>query len=291
MYEELKKIERKTKGFKMKEYSIENLQAIARTLRRDTIRAIYLAGDGHPGPSLSAADIITALYFGVMNIDPHNPKKQDRDRFILSKGHACPMLYAALAHAGYFSKDELPGLRSLHSMLQGHPDMQKTPGIDSTSGSLGNGLSIGLGMAISAKLQKQHWRTFVLLGDGELAEGVVWEAALVAGHHKTANLTAIIDNNGMQSGGSVEDVTGIAPLADKFKSFGWHVIEIDGHDIQQILDGCNEAKEQTDRPTVLIAKTVKGRGVSYMIGDNSWHKRVFTQKEYEQAMQELGGKA
>ncbi len=264
------------------------LQDTARQLRLDAISAVYFGGDGHLGPSMSAADIVTTLYFHEMTIDAKNPQKPDRDRFILSKGHACPILYAALAHAGYFDKEELKGLRTLDSMLQGHPDMVKTPGVDSTSGSLGNGLSVGLGMALTAKKRNESWRTYVMLGDGELGEGVVWEAVLAAGHHKTNNLVAIVDNNGYQSGGYVKDVSGAEPVAEKFAAFDWHTITINGHSHQEILDAFAEARSVTDKPTAIIAKTIKGYGVSYMKGNNAWHKKQPTQEEYEIAVQELG---
>ncbi|HOL88411.1 MAG TPA: transketolase [Anaerohalosphaeraceae bacterium] len=268
---------------------IQELEEIARQIRIDILTMIYKAGDGHPGASLSVTDLITALYFEVMNIDPANPQKPDRDRFILSKGHACPALYAALARRGFFSRDELPGLRSLNSMLQGHPDMNKTPGIDSTSGSLGNGISIGLGMVLAARLTGYDYYTYVITGDGELQEGVVWEAATAAAKYKAGRLIVLVDNNGLQSSGPVEEVSGLYPILPKWEAFGWHCQEIDGHSFEQILPALQKARDCTDRPSLILAHTVKGCGVPFMIGDNSWHKRVPTAEEYQQAMRILGG--
>jgi len=236
---------------------------------------------------MSSADIVAALYFGVMNVHPEDPRWADRDRFILSKGHACPILYAALARRGYFSPDILPSLRMIDSKLQGHPDMNKTPGIDATAGSLGNGLSIGLGIASAAKYQGRSYRTFVLTGDGELQEGIVWEALMASSKLNPGRLVLIVDNNGMQSGGKVTDVSGLEPIVPKLKAFGWNVIEIDGHRMEEIV-GALETAAVAPTPTAIVAKTVKGQGVSFMIGDNTWHKRVFTDAEYAQAVKELG---
>lgn len=268
---------------------IRELEEIARRIRIDIVTMIHKAGDGHPGASLSATDMITALYFEVMNVDPNNPRKADRDRFILSKGHACPALYAALARKGYFSRDELPGLRSLKSMLQGHPDMNKIPGIDSTSGSLGNGVSIGLGMVLAARLTGRDYFTYVITGDGEIQEGVVWEAAMAAGKYKAGRLIVLVDNNGIQSGGPVDQISGLYPILPKWEAFGWHCQEIDGHDFAQILAAVKKAQACTDRPSLIQAHTVKGQGVPFMVGDNSWHKRVPTAEEYQKAMRALGG--
>ncbi len=270
---------------------IAYLEDKARQIRKDVVEMVYRTGDGHPSPSFSAADMIATLYFEVLNIDPENPDWEDRDRFVLSKGHACPAQYAALARRGYFDPSELLTLRYLNSHLQGHPYQLKTTGLDATTGSLGNGVSVGLGMALAGKIRKKDYRVYVITGDGELGEGLIWEAAMAASHHKMANLTVFVDNNNYQSGGSVEEVSGPYPIAEKWESFGWHVQSIDGHDISQILEAIEKAKAVTDRPSAIIAKTVKGQGLSYMIGDNTWHKRVYTDAEYEQAMKELGGKA
>ncbi|MCE5184882.1 MAG: transketolase [Planctomycetaceae bacterium] len=268
---------------------IRQLEEHARQIRIDIVTMIHKAGDGHPGASLSAADLVTALYFDVMNMDPNAPKKADRDRFILSKGHACPCLYAALARRGYFSPDKLPSLRSLESHLQGHPDMNKTPGIDSTSGSLGNGVSIGLGMVLAGRLTGHDYFTYVITGDGEIEEGIVWEAAMAACKYKAGRLIVLVDNNGIQSGGPVQEVSGLYPILPKWEAFGWHCQEIDGHDFGQILAAIEKAKACTDRPSVIVAHTIKGKGVPFMEGDNSWHKRVPTAQEYQQAMSILGG--
>lgn len=267
---------------------IEKLTETARLLRQDVVRMIHLAGDGHPGPSLSVADIVVALYFEVMHIDPSCPQWPGRDRFVLSKGHACPAVYAALARLGYFSLDELPGLRSLDSMLQGHPDMNKTPGIDTTSGSLGNGISIGLGMTLAGRLRGQSYYTYVVTGDGELEEGVVWEAMMAARHYRVGHLIVIIDNNEMQSGGPVAEISGLYPILPKVEAFGWHCQEIDGHNFNEILKAIEQAQAEKERPSVILAHTVKGKGVPFMIGDNSWHKRVPTKAELEAAMIALG---
>jgi len=268
---------------------IKKLTETARLVRRDIVKMIHLAGDGHPGPALSVVDIITALYFHTMRCDPKNPRWPERDRFILSKGHACPALYAVLARLGFFSLDELPGLRSLGSMLQGHPDMNKTPGIDSTSGSLGNGISVGLGMALAGRLKGQDYYTYVVTGDGELEEGIVWEAMMSAKHYNVGRLVVIIDNNEMQSGGPVDKVSGLYPIFPKCKAFGWHCQEINGHDFVEILDAIKRAKAETAQPSIILAHTVKGQGVPFMIGDNSWHKRVPTEEELKEAMIALGG--
>jgi transketolase len=268
---------------------ILKLEDQARQIRRDVVDMIYKSGDGHPSPSMSVTDIVTALYFGVLRIDPARPDWEDRDRFVLSKGHSCPALYAALARRGYFSVDELPTLRYLHSNLQGHPYAPKTRGLDATTGSLGNGLSVGVGMALAARMLRRDYRVYVVTGDGELGEGLIWEAAMAAGHQKLANLTVIVDNNNYQSGGTVGEVSGVYPLVEKWEAFGWHCQSIDGHDMAAIFDAIENAKKAVDRPSAIIAKTVKGRGVSFMIGDNSWHKRTFTDAEYATAMKELGG--
>jgi transketolase len=268
---------------------IEALEERARQIRRDVVEMVYRTGDGHPSPSMSAADMIAALYFDVMRLNPADPSWEGRDRFVLSKGHACPAMYAALSARGYFPREELFTLRFLHSRLQGHPYAPKTPGLDATTGSLGNGVSVGLGMALAARIRKLDYRVYVITGDGELGEGLIWEAAMCAGHQKAANLTVFVDNNNYQSGGTVGEVSGVYPIADKWRDFGWYVQEIDGHDMGRILQAAENAQRERERPSAIVATTVKGKGVSFMIGDNSWHKRVYTDKEYEIAMRELGG--
>ena len=260
----------------------------ARLLRRDVVNTVYLAKDGHPSPALSCADIVAALFFEVLNIDPANPKWAQRDRFVLSKGHACPVLYAALARRGYFSRDELPGLRSLGSKLQGHPCMRKTVGIDMTSGSLGNGVSIGVGMAIAGKYQKQDYFTYVITGDGELGEGIVWEAAMSASKFAADNLLVIVDNNGVQLDGTVEEIMPMGDIAAKWQAFGWNVIAIDGHCVSAISDAIDLAATVKGKPTVIVAKTVKGKGVSFMEGKSAWHGKPISKDEYVNAMKELG---
>ena len=249
----------------------------------DVVTMIHLAGDGHPGPALSVADLMTALYFKVMRVNPADPKWEARDRFILSKGHACPALYAALARRG-FRRMCCPTLRRLGSILQGHPDMKKTPGIDSTSGSLGNGVSIGLGMVLAGRVNRQEYFTYVITGDGEIQEGVVWEAAMAAVHYKAGRLIVFVDNNGQQSGGPVCRVSGLYPVLPKWEAFGWHCQEIDGHDLRAILAAIERAQAETDRPSCIVAHTVKGKGIPFMEADNSWHKRVPTKDELDRAL-------
>lgn len=266
---------------------IRTLESKAKDIRLDIIEMIHAAKSGHPGGSLSAADIVSALYFQVMNINPERPRWENRDRFILSKGHACPVLYAALAERGYYAKSELSTLRKFRSILQGHPDMNKTPGVDMSSGSLGNGLSAGLGMALAAKWKSMVFRVYVMLGDGELNEGIVWEAAMAAAHHKLDNLVAIVDCNGLQITGCVKDVMNIEPLADKWKAFGWAAMEIDGHDMNEIVGALEEARTMT-RPVVILAKTVKGKGVSFMENNADWHGKALSDEQYAKAKLELG---
>jgi transketolase len=268
---------------------IGELEEIARRVRIDVMTMIYQARDGHPAPALSAVDLIVALYFHVMRIDPANPRSESRDRFILSKGHGCPALYAALARKGYFPLADLPGLRSLGSHLQGHPDMNKTPGVDFTSGSLGNGVSLGLGMTLAGRFFGRDYFTYVITGDGEIEEGIVWEAAMSARKYKAGRLIVFVDNNGIQSGGTIDQVSGLNPILPKWAAFGWHCQEIDGHDFGQILQAVENAKANAEQPSLILAHTVKGKGVSYMIGDNSWHKRVPTKEQFEEAMRVLGG--
>jgi transketolase len=267
---------------------IEQLNDMARQIRFCIVDTIYKAKDGHPGPSLGSVDIITALYFSIMNVNPNNPDDPDRDRFIISKGHACPALYAALAKKGYYDEAIMPSLRSCDSILQGHPCIE-TPGVDMTSGSLGNGISIGLGMEIGRQRTGRNFYTYVLTGDGELNEGVMWEGIIAAAQNMAENLIVFVDNNGHQSGGHCCDISGIEPLADKFRAFKWHVQEIDGHDMAQILDAVERAKATVGQPSAIIAKTVKGKGVSYMENNNAWHKGTPTEEQWCQAAKELGG--
>lgn len=265
---------------------VKTLEHQALTLRRDVLEMICTAKAGHPGGSLSAAEVITALYFHVLNIDPKNPRWENRDRFVLSKGHACPVLYAALARRGYFDPAILSTLRQYHSILQGHPDMNKVPGIDMSAGSLGNGLSIGVGMALSARYHGLDYLTYVMLGDGECQEGMVWEAAMAASHHNLKNLIAIVDCNAVQINGWVNDVMRIEPFADKWRAFGWSVLDIDGHDMHQILTALHEARGMR-APTVILARTVKGKGVSFMEDDSTWHGTAPSLEELSQAMADL----
>lgn len=262
----------------------------ARVLRRHVIEMIGKAGSGHPGGSLSCADIVAALYFGnVLKVDPYNPLWPDRDRFVLSKGHAAPVLYAALWEKGFFD-DDLGSLRKLGSVLQGHPDCRKTPGVEVSTGSLGQGLSIAVGMALAGKLDQKPYRTFALLGDGECQEGQVWEAAMSASHYRLDNLVAVVDCNGLQIDGPVADVMSLEPLAGKFKAFGWHVHIVDGHNIEGLLEAFS-ALPPEGQPLALIAKTIKGRGVSFMEGVAGWHGKAPKEEELQKALLELTGTA
>ena len=263
------------------------LKKTACNVRLWTIEGVFNAKSGHPGGSLSAADIITYLYFKEMNVDPKNPKDPKRDRFVLSKGHCCPSLYAALALKGFFPTDEIKSLRHIGAMLQGHPDMKHTPGIDMSSGSLGQGISAACGMALAGKLSNESYRVYAMLGDGECEEGQVWEAAMFASHYKLDNLVAFVDFNGLQIDGSVADVAGLDKLDEKFKAFGFEVIKIDGHDFEQIEDALNKAKTVKGKPTVIIAATVKGKGVSYMENQVGWHGKAPDAEQYQKAMDEL----
>ena len=265
----------------------KGLKDIARNIRKDIVSMIHMSKSGHPGGSLSAVEILTALYFDEMNIDPNNCKMEDRDRFVLSKGHAAPVLYATLAHKGYFDREELKGLRKINRMLQGHPDMKGTPGVEMSTGSLGQGFSVACGMAMASKLDNAPWRVYTLLGDGEVQEGIVWEAAMSAAHYKLDNMVAFLDYNGLQIDGKTEDVMNIGPIVDKFKAFGWNVIEIDGHDFDQIFAALDMAKETVGKPTMIIAKTIKGKGVSFMENQAGWHGKAPNDDEYAQAMAEL----
>jgi transketolase len=266
----------------------EHLQKLATKLRRRVIEALWQSQAGHPGGSLSAAEIMATLFFQVMRIDPADPKWEDRDRFILSKGHAAPIYYVTLMERGFFPEEILCTYDCLDSCLQGHPDM-KAPGVDVPSGSLGQGLSVGLGLALGAKLKKKDLRVYVLMGDGESQEGQVWEAAMSAPHFKLDNVTAIIDCNSVQLMGPVDQIMSIEPLAQKWEAFNWNVIEIDGHDVRQIEDACRRAAETRGKPTVIIARTVKGKGVSFMENQAYWHSGVITADVRERALAELGG--
>ncbi|MDO4965069.1 MAG: transketolase [Lachnospiraceae bacterium] len=263
------------------------LKKTANEIRKGIVTAVHAAKAGHPGGSLSCADLMTYLYFEEMNIDPKNPKKEDRDRFVLSKGHVAPALYSTLAHRGYFPVDELVTLRKLGSHLQGHPCMQHTPGVDMSSGSLGQGISVATGMALSGKMYNDDFRVYTLLGDGEIAEGQVWEAAMFAGFKKLDNLVVIVDNNGLQIDGRIEDVCDSNPIPDKFKAFNFHVIEIDAHDFDQIRAAFKEARETKGMPTAIIAKSTKGKGVSFMEGQAGWHGKAPNDEQYAQAMEDL----
>ncbi len=263
------------------------LQKIANEVRKDILTEVYHAKSGHPGGSLSVADILTCLYFEEMNVDPKDPEKADRDRLVLSKGHATPALYAVLAEKGYYPKEELTTLRALGSRLQGHPNMNDTPGVDMTSGSLGQGVSSAVGMALSAKLTGDSYRVYAVLGDGELEEGQVWEAMMFAGNKGLDNLVIVVDSNGIQLDGTVEEINSPQPIDEKMKAFHLHPIVVDGHDFQQLHSAFEEAKTVKGCPTAIIAKTVKGKGVSYMENQVSWHGTAPNKEQYEKAMEEL----
>ena len=263
------------------------LKRIANDVRIGIIEGVYNAGCGHPGGSLSIADLLTYLYFEEMNVDPKNPKMEDRDRFVLSKGHTAPALYSVLAHRGYFDVADLKTLRKIDSYLQGHPDMKGTPGVDMTTGSLGLGISAACGMALSAKVYNKSYRVYSILGDGESEEGQVWEAAMFAAHYKLDNLVAIIDFNGLQIDGPIAEVMNPAPHDEKYRAFGWHVITVDAHDFSQIEAALNEAKTVKGKPTAIIAKSVKGKGVSYMENKCEWHGQAPKEDLYKVAIEEL----
>ena len=262
---------------------------IASKVRVDVVKAIYHAGSGHPGGSLSAADIVTALYFKEMNVDPNNPKMADRDKFILSKGHAGPVQYAALAEKGYYPVEDMMTLRKLGSKFQGHPNMSKVPGIEMSTGSLGQGFSVSVGMALANKMDKNPGRIYTLLGDGELQEGLVWEAAMSAAHYDLDNMVAIVDWNGLQIDGNNDDVMCVKPVDEKFKAFGWNVLVIDGHDFDEIFEAFDAARACKGKPTAIIARTHKGRGVSFMEDNAGWHGKAPNEEEAKLAVEELGG--
>lgn len=270
-----------------KKFSSEDLSKLAVTIRRDIVEMIYNANSGHPGGSLSATDIVTALFFNVMNHDPMNPTWEERDRFILSKGHACPVLYSCMARSGYFPHEELKTLRKINSRIQGHPEVKRLPGIEASTGSLGQGLSIGAGLGAAAKLQGKSYRTYIVTGDGELNEGQIWEAALYCGNKKIDNLVLIVDYNRQQLDGWLKDIMPLDPLENKWKAFGWEVISIDGHNMNEILDAFSKAEQTKGKPTVIIANTIKGKGVSFMENNVEFHGSPPNKDQFEQAMKEL----
>lgn len=269
--------------------NIEQLQCVAKEVRKDIITMLTESASGHPGGSLSAVEILTTLYFHEMKVDVNNQKDLNRDRFVLSKGHAAPVLYSVLAEKGFFAKDELMKLRKTGAILQGHPNMNYVPGVDMSTGSLGQGISAAVGMALAGKLDKKDYRVYALLGDGELQEGQVWEAAMSAGHYKLDNLTAFVDHNGLQIDGRTCDVMTVDPVEDKFKAFGWNVLSIDGHDFNAIIDAIEVAKNFKGKPTMIVCKTVKGKGVSFMEDQAGWHGSAPNKEQCEIALKEIGG--
>ncbi|EOR25220.1 transketolase [Clostridium sartagoforme AAU1] len=269
--------------------NVEELKSVAKTVRGDIVSMLTESRSGHPGGSLSAADILTTLFFNEMNINPEDPKDENRDRFVLSKGHAAPVLYSVLARRGYFPVEELNTLRKIGSRLQGHPSMRYLPGIDMSTGSLGQGISASVGMALAGKIDNKNYRVYTLLGDGELEEGQVWEAAMSASHYKLDNLTAFIDFNGLQIDGDITKVMNPSPIDEKFKAFGWNVLVIDGHNIEQILDSIEKAKACKEKPTVVVCNTIKGKGVSFMENQAAWHGTAPSKEQCEQALAEIGG--
>ena len=274
----------------MKIKDINELKKIANEVRKSILTEVYTAKAGHPGGSLSCADILTVLYFNQMNIDEKNPDAPGRDRFVLSKGHCSPALYAVLAEKGYFNKELLKGFRCINGQLQGHPDMNKVPGVDMTSGSLGQGLSVSNGMALNSKINHDGYRVYCLVGDGEIEEGQIWEAAMSSYKYKLDNLCLIVDNNGLQIDGKISDVKGLDDIEGKFKAFGFKTIVIDGNNIEQIIDAFETAKLIKGVPTAIIAKTVKGKGVSFMENSTIWHGKAPNEEEYKIAMEELNNK-
>lgn len=266
---------------------VRELQIIAARVRKNAVTGVYHAKSGHPGGSLSVADVLTYLYFEAMQVDPKNPHDPNRDRFVLSKGHCAPGLYGVLAEKGFFSPDEMASLRKVGHFLQGHPDMKRVPGVDMSTGSLGQGVSAANGMALAAKIDKKDYRVYTVTGDGELEEGQVWEAAMFAPHFKLDNLTLFVDNNGLQIDGEVTKVMNPMPIREKYEAFGWHVLEVDGHDFCQIEKAVLEAKTVKGKPTAIICKTVKGKGVSFMEGQASWHGVAPNEEQYRTALAEL----
>ena len=266
-------------------YSVSELENISKNVRLGILEAVYSAQSGHPGGALSCADILTDLYFNEMNIDPKNPKMENRDRFVLSKGHASPAIYSVLANRGYFPVEDLKTFRKIDSYLQGHPDMKKVPGVDMTTGSLGQGLSVANGMALAAKLDQKDFYVYVVMGDGEIEEGQVWEAAMSAAHYKLNNVIAFVDFNGLQIDGAVKDVMNVTPIKEKFEFFGWNTLEINGHNFEEISNAVKKAKESVDKPTVIIAHTTKGKGISFMENQAGWHGKAPNDDEYKTALE------
>ena len=271
----------------MSKLSIRELKKYAAKVRMHVIDEVYSAASGHPGGSLSCTDILTALYFREMRVDPKQPLWEDRDRFVLSKGHCSPALYAVLAEKGFFPKEDLLTFRKIDSYLEGHPSMRSVPGVDMSTGSLGQGISAAVGMAMAGKLDKKDYRVYAILGDGELQEGQVWEASMAAAHYKLDNLTAFLDYNGLQIDGKITDVMSPEPVAGKFESFGWNVLKVDGHDIEKIIETINQAKDTKGKPTIIIATTIKGKGVSFMENQASWHGTAPNKEQRDQAIAEL----
>jgi len=271
----------------MTEEKILELKKLSTECRKHIIEEVFSAASGHPGGSLSCVDILTLLYFNNMKVDVNNPKWEDRDRFVLSKGHCSPALYAVLAEKGFFDKNTLTSFRQAESFLEGHPNMDKVPGVDMSTGSLGQGISAAVGMALSAKLYNKDYRVYSILGDGEIEEGQVWEACMSAAHYKLNNLTAFLDYNGLQIDGDITDVMNPEPLTDKFAAFGWNVITADAHNFVELQDAIDEAQKVTDKPTMIIAKSIKGKGVSFMENQASWHGTAPKQEQRDQAIQEL----
>ena len=270
-----------------KKIEIKNLEDISKNIRKNIVEMVYSASSGHPGGSLSITDILTVLYFHEMNVNINNPKDEDRDRLVLSKGHCSPALYAVLAEKGYFPKEDLKSFRKIDSYLQGHPDMKKIPGVDMSSGSLGQGLSVSNGMALAGKLDKKDYRVYCVMGDGEIEEGEVWEAAMTSSHYKLDNLCVIVDNNNLQIDGKINEVMSPYPIDKKFESFGFNVININGHDFNEIITALETAKKIKEKPTAIIAKTIKGKGISYMENEASWHGKAPNEEQYNIAIEEL----
>ena len=272
----------------MKVKDINELQNYANKIRQGVIEAVYNAKSGHPGGSLSIAEILAVLYFNQMNIDEKNPKAKERDRLVLSKGHTSPALYSTLALRGFFDIEELKKFRNINSYLQGHPDMKKIPGVDASTGSLGQGLSIANGMALASKMDSEGVRVYCICGDGEIQEGQIWEAAMTSAHYKLDNLCVIVDNNNLQIDGNVSDVMSVYPIDEKFKSFGFETINVDGHNIAELISAFEQAKKVKGKPTAIIANTIKGKGVSFMENNAGWHGKAPNEEQYNQAMKELG---